>query len=67
MSNVLKHFDRLWCPDMIKQSSFLYVVGPFDDLPHKLAQDIFTELKNRKQLRRHHIQMLINAFWRCVN
>ncbi len=67
LSSVLRHMEDLWCADFCRQqrnnsSSFLYVVGPFDDLPDKLSRRILAELKARRQLRRHHVQLLVNAF-----
>ncbi len=66
ISSVLKNMETFWCADLARQNNFRFVVGPFDDLPVKLAQEIFKELKTRKQLRRHHVQLLLNTFFKYV-
>jgi len=42
---------------------WIYVLGPFDGLPSSLAHAIFVRLKERKMLRKHHIQLLIGPFF----
>ncbi len=55
--------DGFWCRGLDKQSNFRFVVGPFDDIPVKLVQEIFGQLKERKQLRKHHVQLLLSTFF----
>ena len=61
--SVLKNMDGFWCRGLDKQSNFRFVVGPFDDIPVKLVQEIFGQLKERKQLRKHHVQLLLSTFF----
>ena len=41
---------------------FMYVLGPFDDLPPNLIHDIWLCLKRRKLLRKHHGYLLISPY-----
>ena len=41
--------------------------GPFDDLPPSLIHDVWTALKQRKFLRKHHCYLLISPYLKTLN
>jgi len=45
----------------------MYVIGPFDQLPSCLIQEIWIYLKQKKMIRKHHIYLLISPYTRTMD
>ena len=62
---------RLWCRHYLQRyhgtGHFIFVLGPFDDLPPSLIQELWILLKSRKMLRKHHIYLLISPFAKSID
>lgn len=60
---IARHFDRLWAQHFDKQFGdvprLLHVIGPFDDLPGELCQEILHTLLKLRLLRKSHLQLLL--------
>ena len=66
LRSITNRIDSYWCKDFLEKYSgtihFMYVLGPFDDLPPNLIHDIWLCLKRRKLLRKHHGYLLISPY-----
>ena len=65
--NIIHNIETLWYKDFLDKNfnnntHFLYLLGPFDDLPHKLIQDLWLCLKRKRFIRRHHAYILISPY-----
>ena len=64
-------FLRVWCRQYLQRyhgtGHFLYVLGPFDDLPPSLIQELWILLKSRKMLRKHHVFLLVSPFAKSID
>jgi len=71
LRNISEHLDSLWCKRFLDYYSgtahFMYIIGPFDQLPPSLIQEIWVFLKQRKLLRKHHIYLLLSPFTRSLD
>jgi len=71
IENICKHIDTVWCKHFIenyyKKSHYRYVIGPFDELPPSIIQEIFVFLKKKKLLRKHHLYLLISVYSKSLN
>ena len=66
LNSIATHMDSLWCSHflrtMFNQSHWLHVVGPFSTLPAELVHDIYITLKSKRQLKKHHVYLLISPY-----
>ena len=66
LRNVTNKIDSYWCKDFLDKyygsTHFMYVLGPFDELPPNLIHDIWLCLKTRKLVKKHHGYLLISPF-----
>eukprot|EP00092_Neocalanus_flemingeri_P039677 GFUD01043209.1.p1 GENE.GFUD01043209.1~~GFUD01043209.1.p1 ORF type:complete len:508 (-),score=130.51 GFUD01043209.1:39-1562(-) len=66
LRNISEHLDSLWCRRFLDyyygSAHFMYIIGPFDQLPPSLIQDLWVHLKQRKLLRKHHVYLLISPY-----
>jgi len=71
LRNISEHLDSLWCRRFLDYYSgtahFIYIIGPFDQLPPSLIQDLWVYLKQRKLIRKHHIYLLISPYTRSLD
>jgi len=71
LASISCHMDSLWCRRFLDYyagtAHFMYVIGPFDQLPSSLIQDIWVYLKQRKLLRKHHIYLLVSPYARSMD
>lgn len=62
---------RVWCKHFLQHyhgtAHFRYVLGPFDDLPPVLIQELWVFLKTRRLLRRHHPYLLLSPYSKAVD
>ncbi|KAL8560269.1 hypothetical protein ACOMHN_006000 [Nucella lapillus] len=61
---IAHHFDRLWGEDFNSQfgnmpSRLMHVIGPFNDLPGHICEDIFQTLEKSHMLRSSHLHLLL--------
>jgi len=66
LTNIAANLDKLWCRHFLQryygQGHFLYILGPFDDLPPALVALLWGHLKARRMLRKHHLYLLISPY-----
>jgi len=71
LRNIAEHLDTVWCKRFLDYYSgtahFMFIIGPFDQLPPSLIQDLWVHLKQRKLLRKHHIYLLISPYTRSLD
>jgi len=71
LHNILANIDRVWCRHYLQRyhgtGHFIFVLGPFDDLPPSLIQELWLLLKSRKMLRKHHIYLLVSPFAKSID
>jgi len=71
LASIAVNLDNLWCRRFLDYyagtAHFMYTIGPFDQLPSCLIQDIWVYLKQRKMLRKHHIYLLISPYTRTMD
>ena len=68
--NIIRHMDSVWTSQYVKDwgnTHLLYVEGPFDCLTPSDCHWILSELAMRRILKRHHIYLLINPYWKILN
>ncbi|XP_042242637.1 uncharacterized protein LOC121879909 isoform X2 [Homarus americanus] len=62
--SIVKHMDSYWCKDYIhnwldEKRRYLFVIGPFEDLPSSLIELIIEELNTSGKLQKHHLHLLL--------
>ena len=66
LANIAANMDKLWCKHFMQryygQGHFLYILGPFDELPPALTGLLWGHLKARRMLRKHHLYLLISPY-----
>ena len=66
LNSIADKMDSYWCRDFLEKyyghTHFVYVIGPFDELPPNLIHDIWLCLKTRKLLRKHHSYLLVSPY-----
>jgi len=71
LTNIAVHADSLWCRNFLDHyygtAHFLYVLGPWDELPAPLLAELWAEMRRRKLLRRHHAYLLISPWARRLD
>jgi len=71
LSSISDHLDSVWCRRFLDYYSgtahFMYVIGPFDQLPPSLIQELWIYLKRKKLIRKHHIYLLISPYTRSMD
>jgi len=71
LRSISENMDSLWCRRFLDYYSgnahYMYVIGPFDQLPPSLIQDLWVYLKQKKLLRKHHIYLLISPYTRTLD
>ncbi|XP_023340689.1 uncharacterized protein LOC111710787 [Eurytemora carolleeae] len=71
IENVCQNMDEVWSKHFLdyfyKKSHCKFIIGPFDSIIPSLSQEIFVSLKERKQLRRHHIYLLISIYHKLLD
>jgi len=71
LASISLNLDTLWCRRFLDHyagtAHFMYVIGPFDQLPSCLIQEIWIYLKQRKMIRKHHIYLLISPYTRTMD
>jgi len=71
LRSICEHLDSLWCKRFLDYYSgsahYMFIIGPFDQLPPSLIQDIWVYLKQRKLIRKHHIYLLISPYTRSLD
>jgi hypothetical protein len=65
MDNILRHMDSFHCKSFLetlyKQNTrWRFVLSPFDDLPVKLCHEVLIALKEKKMMRKHHVNLLVS-------
>jgi len=71
LHSVAENLDSLWCKHFLDfyfgNGHFIYVIGPFDQLPPSLIHDIWVFMKKRKLVRKHHAYLLLSPFAKSVD
>lgn len=66
LRSIVSKIDNYWYKDFLDNYygsiHFMYLLGPFDDLPPDLIHDIWLCLKTRRLLRKHHGYLLISPY-----
>ncbi|XP_045596527.1 uncharacterized protein [Procambarus clarkii] len=62
--SIVNNMDKYWCQDYMQNwldqsKSYLFVLGPFEDLPSPLIELIIEELNTSGKLRKHHLHLLL--------
>lgn len=70
LNHIVKNIEY-WCQEYVDkflpEGKFIYVLGPFEDLPSLLLEEIIQALKEQRKIRRHHLHLLSVAHLQKMN
>ncbi|XP_076334253.1 uncharacterized protein LOC143238159 isoform X1 [Tachypleus tridentatus] len=70
LDNICANIDSYWLADYIKKYEFnryVYVLGPFDDIPGQVIEALIIKLKESWCLKKHHLEILLNSLVRNLD